>query len=65
MKALIDGAPYSAEQARELGLLDAVHYEDELPYVLAPADEEEGSKRPTKRSQTRPKTHLPLCPRPS
>ena len=38
MRALIDGAPYSTERALALGLLDAVAYEDELPYVLAEWD---------------------------
>ena len=35
MKALIDGAPYPAEQALELGLIDGLAYEDELAYLLA------------------------------
>ena len=33
-KTLVDGAPYSSERAVELGLLDAVGYEDELPKIL-------------------------------
>ncbi|MFN2104771.1 MAG: signal peptide peptidase SppA [Candidatus Promineifilaceae bacterium] len=35
LKALIDGAPYSAERAVELGLIDGLAYEDELAYLLA------------------------------
>ncbi len=38
VKALIDGAPYPAAKAAELGLLDHVAYEDELAKLLAPAD---------------------------
>jgi len=34
-KALVDGAPYSAEKAVREGLIDAVAYEDELPSKLA------------------------------
>ena len=60
MKALIDGAPYSAEQARELGLLDAVHYEDELPFVLAPADPEEGEEWEKEAQKTAEDTSAPL-----
>ncbi len=33
-KALVDGAPYSSEKAVELGLIDAVAYEDELATAL-------------------------------
>lgn len=35
MQALIDHAPVFAEEAVALGLIDAVAYEDELPYLLA------------------------------
>ena len=33
-QAMVDGAPYSAEKAREAGLVDALAYEDELPALL-------------------------------
>ena len=35
VRRLIDGAPWSAEEARAAGLVDAVLYEDELPALLA------------------------------
>lgn len=37
VRELIDGAPYSAEQAVQHGLIDAALYEDELEQHLAPA----------------------------
>ncbi|MEJ2747138.1 MAG: signal peptide peptidase SppA [Anaerolineae bacterium] len=39
IRDLIDGAPYTAVQARDLGLIDDVAYEDELEEKLAPEQE--------------------------
>ena len=38
LRALIDQAPFTTEQALAHGFLDAVAYEDELPYLLAAWD---------------------------
>ena len=38
---LIDDAPLFAEQALEAGLIDAIGYEDELPFLLAKVEDEE------------------------
>lgn len=38
VRALIDRAPLQAEEARAVGLVDAVAYEDELPALLGAAD---------------------------
>lgn len=38
MKDLIDRAPYFADRALELNLVDHLAYEDELPYLLAEAE---------------------------
>jgi protease-4 len=43
LKKLIDGAPYFAKQAKELGLVDMVAYEDEIPFILAKSGSEDGS----------------------
>ncbi len=40
---LIDDAPLFAEQALAAGLVDVIGYEDELPFLLAKTDEEQGS----------------------
>lgn len=37
-KELVDGAPYASEKALELGLIDGVAYEDDLPRLLGRAD---------------------------
>ncbi|MFN2137456.1 MAG: S49 family peptidase [Candidatus Promineifilaceae bacterium] len=44
LKELIDGAPYSAERALALGLIDGLAYEDELAQLLA-ADEPEPTEK--------------------
>ncbi len=38
VKALIDGAPWSAEQAKAQGLIDEIVYEDQLPPLLGTSD---------------------------
>lgn len=38
VQTLIDGAPWTAEEARAAGLVDAIAYEDELPALLGAAD---------------------------
>ncbi len=48
IKALIDQAPYPAEQARELGLVDGVAYEDELERELEIEEEGEEKERKVK-----------------
>lgn len=61
-QTLIDGAPYRAEQALELGLVDHIAFEDELADLLAeqPAAEDDGSAdtadSPTKPKRARLKT---------
>lgn len=47
VRALIDGAPYGAAQAVELGLIDAVLYEDELGQHLMPDEADEPPRRRT------------------
>lgn len=37
LRALIDRAPFTVEDAREHGLIDLVAYDDELPALLAPS----------------------------
>ena len=39
VSAIIDGAPWSASEAQERGLIDGIVYEDELPTVLGAAAE--------------------------
>ncbi len=46
IKALIDEAPYSAEKAQELGLVDTIAFEDELAEKLAPEPAENEKKQP-------------------
>ncbi|MDB4944808.1 MAG: Protease [Labilithrix sp.] len=42
-RALVDGGPYPGEQAIEVGLADAVAYEDEVPALLGlPREKEKG-----------------------
>ena len=48
IKALIDQAPYTAERAREVGLVDGVAYEDEIERELELEEEGEGEKRKVK-----------------
>lgn len=57
IQAAIDQAPLPGEQAVELGLIDAVAYEDELPYLLADqtAEADEQGRKPAKK---RPKATL-------
>lgn len=40
----IDEAPHSAAKAVELGIIDAIAYEDELPRLLAPAEQAKGAE---------------------
>ncbi|RIK39272.1 MAG: hypothetical protein DCC55_18565 [Chloroflexi bacterium] len=39
VKSLIDGAPWTAEQAQAAGLIDGSAYEDELPVLLGDAEQ--------------------------
>jgi len=39
VQAVIDGAPWSASEAQERGLIDAIAYEDELPTLLGSTPE--------------------------
>ncbi len=43
LKQLIDRAPYFAQKALDLGLIDQIAYEDELPFLLAKAKPEDGN----------------------
>ncbi len=45
VRALIDRAPFTAEQALEAGLIDAIAYEDELPVLLGSEEEPATFKR--------------------
>lgn len=38
VKSLIDGAPWTAEQAQTAGLIDGIAYEDDLPVLLGDAE---------------------------
>jgi protease IV len=44
VQALVDRAPLTAEEALEAGLVDDLAYEDELPYLLAPREQENGAQ---------------------
>ncbi|MGB3717472.1 MAG: S49 family peptidase [Candidatus Promineifilaceae bacterium] len=46
VKDLIDGAPYTASEALEQGLIDHVAYEDTLAYLLADGDNNSKSQTP-------------------
>ncbi len=56
LTALINQAPYFATKAQELGLIDHVAYEDELPHLLAAEPTNQPPKQPN--DQPTPKANL-------
>ncbi len=55
LRALINQGPYTAQKAHELGLIDAVGYEDDLPRLLA-----EPTSQPTEQPTDQP-ANQPTC----
>lgn len=54
LRRLLDQAPFSASQAAELGLIEDVGYEDELPFLLA----EPGNQQTNQLPDSPPKANL-------
>jgi hypothetical protein len=54
VQALVDRAPLTAEEALERGLVDDLAYEDELPYLLAPVEQEHARSGRTPGAGDRP-----------